>query len=356
MTIGFVIDIPATSLDMKLEMRDPTDCGPNKLCLYTHEWPKSAKSGVMVNQNMVSVGEKDLFIHIKDGDMNSQFYLASPCSAELLVETTECKCADGFYDEDYVYATAVIQMWGYNRFPDWWDFARCGPFGAACSYADPEFEALESYNVDIVLPKDSAFNPNDPEYTKFVFPGGHTIMIDGKEYPVADNTVISPQLFEMALRSMDNEQIEMWFVNNAPEDINFQKVDDEEYRLASFYYHNYDSASNTVFKSCKVASIWDTLTTDYENPTCININAYETPTDGPNFCYEPKWDSAAQAGLAVETVSIVVGVAAGLVTSPTGVGAIAAYCAGNLAISCVGGWITAETMAEDKWPSGIDTA
>ncbi len=50
---------------------------------------------------------------------------------------------------------------------------------------------------------------------------------------------------------------------------------------------------------------------------------------------------------------VALGVAVGILASPSGPGSIAAYCGATTAVSAAGAWLLAGTMAGDKWPNGI---
>ena len=69
---------------------------------------------------------------------------------------------------------------------------------------------------------------------------------------------------------------------------------------------------------------------------------------------EKEWDEASKAEAALFGTEMVVGAAAAILASPTGPGAVAAYCGASMAISTAGAWVLAGYMAEDKWPNGIN--
>ena len=58
--------------------------------------------------------------------------------------------------------------------------------------------------------------------------------------------------------------------------------------------------------------------------------------------------------MAIFAGEVTLGVAAGMLASPSGPGAIAAYCATTTVVSAAGAWLLAGTMADDKWPNGIN--
>jgi hypothetical protein len=90
------------------------------------------------------------------------------------------------------------------------------------------------------------------------------------------------------------------------------------------------------------------------NVECIKIKAEGYSDYEPNFCYERKWDSASKAKVGLIAGELAIGIAVGILASPSGPGSIAAYCGTTTAVSAAGAWLLAGTMADDKWPHGID--
>lgn len=89
---------------------------------------------------------------------------------------------------------------------------------------------------------------------------------------------------------------------------------------------------------------------------CITIKASDYPGYRPNFCFEKEWDTASKTEAALFAFEVGVGVvAAGAAGSATGGGgAPIAYCGATTSLATLDAWLLAGTMAEDKWPNGID--
>jgi len=117
------------------------------------------------------------------------------------------------------------------------------------------------------------------------------------------------------------------------------------------YENNY--GQNTVYKSCVKGTWWKPWEPADVNVECIKIKAEGYSDYKPNFCYERKWDSASITEVGLIAGEVALGVAVGILASPSGPGSIAAYCATTTAVSAAGAWLLAGTMAGDKWPNGI---
>jgi hypothetical protein len=161
--------------------------------------------------------------------------------------------------------------------------------------------------------------------------------------------VNDPVMLEQAVRSMERDDMADWIYLNSGVRVVSTGT---ELNVVDRYENNY--GQNTVYKSCVKSGWWKPFWAVPDlNVECIKIKAEGYGDYKPNFCYERKWDSASitEVGLIAGEVSL--GVAVGILASPSGPGSIAAYCATTTAVSAAGAWLLAGTMAGDKWPNGI---
>jgi hypothetical protein len=106
-----------------------------------------------------------------------------------------------------------------------------------------------------------------------------------------------------------------------------------------------------VFRKC-IKGDWWAFWEGTKTVPCVKIKGHGYTDYGPNFCYEKKWDSASVAEVGIFAGEVVAGAVAGFFSG--GAAALPAYCATSVGVSAVGAWALAGTMAEDKWPSGIN--
>jgi len=159
-------------------------------------------------------------------------------------------------------------------------------------------------------------------------------------------------MLEQAVRSMSKEDLAKWMYYNALIDIPSECIDSDIFLLAVIDRYENNYGQNTVYKSCIKGSWWKPWEPNV-NVECIKIKAEGYSDYEPNFCYERKWDKASQAKVGLIAGEVTLGVAIGILASPSGPGSIAAYCATTTAVSAAGAWLLAGTMAGDKWPNGI---
>lgn len=99
----------AHKLEKMNDLRDPSNCGTNTMCVYGHSWPLSFSAG-MIGQDKMSDDTKPLWIEIEDLEGNGPVYLASPCRADLTVRLSDCEC-NKFYDTSARYSEVVVHEW-----------------------------------------------------------------------------------------------------------------------------------------------------------------------------------------------------------------------------------------------------
>jgi hypothetical protein len=119
------------------------------------------------------------------------------------------------------------------------------------------------------------------------------------------------------------------------------------------------SESDTLIKNGYASGIKKDWWVFWQGTTpqeCITVSASNDPGYRPNFCYEKEWDKASKAEVGLAAVEVAAGtaaaVAAGYVSG--GTGALPAYCLATTGLAFVDAWILAGTMANDKWPHGIE--
>jgi hypothetical protein len=261
------------------------------LCAYKHEWPLRANAGFLENAEM-NEKTRELWIELDGAEENGAFYLASPCKADLTVQKTECQCKE-YFDSDTVYSNIVIQGWVEDP-----------------AYGASGGEAFHDHYVDDTYPVSVEFRKDGDEFVHtFKYPLGEsltfTYMPEGstpdewREITLENGGKVNdPLMLEQAVRSMERENMVDWIKSNAG--INVFSTG-TELNVVDRYENNY--GQNTIYKSCVKGSWWK--------------------------------------------------LAVGILASPSGPGAIAAYCATTTAVSAAGAWLLAGTMAGDKWPNGI---
>lgn len=157
-------------------------------------------------------------------------------------------------------------------------------------------------------------------------------------------------MLEQALRGMDDGELKYWVKNNGYDEMILEGT---TLQVAEVRNNNYDEG--TIYKGCVKGDWWEFWKDDEDVP-CVKIKAHGYADYEPNFCYEKKWDKASKAEVALFAGEVVAGTAAAIVTGAGtgGLGSWAAYCGTTTAVSAGGAWLLAGTMANDKWPHGID--
>jgi hypothetical protein len=336
----------AYKLEKMNEMRDHSNCGTNTLCAYEHEWPLRAMAGFLENAKMNDDTQK-LWIELDGAEEDGMFYLASPCKADLIVRKTTCQCKD-YFNSDTVYSNIVVQA-SQNLGGSW--------FFSEEDYLEP----AEIYSVRVEFPRDG---DEDEFVHKFKFPGeGEVAFIYMPEDSTPDewremilkdgDDVNDPIMLEQAVRSMERADLVNWIEINSDDVVSDLYKDlKNDLSVIDRYENNY--GQNTAYKSCVKSGWWKPFWADPDlDVECIKIKAEGYSDYKPNFCYERKWDKASKAEVGLIAGEVALGVAVGILASPTGPGSIAAYCATTTAVSAAGAWLLAGTMAGDKWPNGI---
>jgi hypothetical protein len=335
----------AYAYDQTNNMRDASECGTNSLCTYKHEWPTLFSAG-MKKQAQMSPETEKLWIELRGSEEGGLLYLASPCKADIVVEYSECEC-EKFYDTAKIHTDFVIQEGGIKTYP--------------CLIGIPTLcitsDIIDTFNVPIDFPHE--FKYTDGESISFAYiPEGEE---KGTVKTLKNGDMIdSPVMLEQALRGMerdeskDIDELEEWVGINT----NKEKVlDKEENQFTFTHMINHNIEQGTLYKSC-VKGDWWAFWKEDKNVPCVKIHAEAGyPNDyEQNFCYEKKWDSASKAEVGIFAAEIVAGVVAAALATPEtlGAGALPAYCAASMGVSAAGAWALSGTMAEDKWPKGID--
>jgi hypothetical protein len=334
----------AYKLEKMNEMRNHSNCGTNTLCAYKHEWPVRAAAGFLENAKIAEDTQK-LWIELDGAEEDGTFYLASPCKADLTVRKTECKCKE-YFDSETVYSNIVIQPMVLHEGVDW--------------YADSDETLLEPYTVRVKFPKDGdefvhEFKYAPGESVNFIYMPEDSTPDEWREMTLKDgDDVNDPIMLEQALRSMEKSELAGWMYRNAGIEIDKPYIDSDIYLLevVDRYENNY--GQNTAYKSCVKSGWWKPFWVAPDlDVECIKIKAEGYSDYKPNFCYERKWDKASMTEVGLIAGEVALGVAVGILASPSGPGAIAAYCGTTTAVSAAGAWLLAGTMAADKWPNGI---
>ena len=309
----------AYAYDQTNNMRDARECGTNSLCTYKHEWPTLFSAG-MKKQAQMSPETEKLWIELKGSEEGGPLYLASPCKADIVVEYSECECEE-FYD------TAKIHT------------------------------DIDTFNVPIDFPHE--FKYTDGESISFAY------IQEGEEKGTVKtlkngDMIDSPVMLEQALRGMKRDrskridELEDWVRINT-NDERVLKKDENQFTFTHMINHNIEQG--TLCKSCVKGDWWAFWKEDKDVP-CVKIHAEAGYPDDyeQNFCYEKKWDSASKAEVGIFAAEIVAGVVAAALATPEtlGAGALPAYCAASMGVSAAGAWVLTGTMAEDKWPNGIN--
>ena len=219
-------------------------------------------------------------------------------------------------------------------------------------------EAFYDHYVDDTYPVRVEFIKEGDEFVhKFKFPGEvtFTYMPEGstpdewREIILENNGKVNdPLMLEQAVRSMERDDMAKWIKINTGVRVVSTGT---ELNVVDRYENNY--GQNTVYKSCVKGTWWKPGEPNNIDVECIKVKAEGYSDYKPNFCYERKWDSASITEIGLIAGEVALGVAVGILASPTGPGSIAAYCATTTAVSAAGAWLLAGTMAGDKWPNGI---
>jgi hypothetical protein len=335
----------AYKLEKMNEMRNHSNCGTNTLCAYKHEWPVRAAAGFLENAKMTEDTQK-LWIELDGAEEDGTFYLASPCKADLTVRKTECKCKE-YFDSETVYSNIVIQPMVLHEGVDW--------------YADSDETLLEPYTVRVQFPRDEDKDefvhtfkyPPDKSVTFTYMPEDSTLD-EWEEITLEDgDDVNDPVMLEQAVRSMTKEDLAKWMSATAGIKIDDVYIDSEIYLLQVIDRYENNYGQNTVYKSCVKDKWWKFWNGPDKTVECIKIKAEGYSDYKPNFCYEREWDKASKAEVGLIAGEVAIGVAVGILASPSGPGSIAAYCATTTAVSAAGAWLLAGEIAGDKWPNGI---
>ncbi len=342
-TIGLGLAmVGAAKIENMDYLRDPSNCGTNALCLFGHDWSLDI-SADMKFQGKMGDDALNLPLELKEAENGGQFYLASPCKADIILTQSKCECRK-FYEADIFYSDIVIEEWGIKLVP--------AP-GLAPVFI---FTIIETFTVEAKFPTDSTYEfkyDGDPITFKFTPEEDEK---NTEEITLKDgDTITDPLVLEHALRSMDKDQLNHWVRPNT----NYEKQlhnplnDDEpnEYKFSRMIRQNLEQGVN--YKKCIKGDWWE-FWQENENPDCIKVELKGYGDYDPNFCFEKKWDEASRAEAALFGTEMVVGAAAALLAAPTGPGALVAYCGTSMAVSTAGAWVLAGYMAEDKWPNGIN--
>lgn len=168
-----------------------------------------------------------------------------------------------------------------------------------------------------------------------------------------DREVNDPLMLEQAVRSIEKDELAGWIERNSKFKIETVYIESDDYMLDVIDRYESTYGQNTPYKSCVKGDWWAFWEGPDKTVDCIKIKAEGYGDYEPNFCYERKWDSASITEIGLIAGEVTLGVAVGILASPTGPGSIAAYCATTTAVSAAGAWLLAGTMAGDKWPNGI---
>ena len=341
-TIGLGLAmVGAAKLENMDYLRDPSNCGTNALCLFGHDWSLDI-SADMKFQGKMGDDALNLSLELKEAENGGQFYLASPCKADIILTQSKCECRK-FYDADTFYSDIVIEEWGFEL--------EYIPITNIWVYI---FQIVETFTVEAKFPRDSTYEfkyDGDPITFKFTPEEDEK---NTEEITLKDgDTITDPLILEHALRSMDKDQLYDWVWPNT----DYLRFLGEtggvpnEYRFSRMIRQNLEQGVN--YKKCIKGDWWE-FWQDNENPDCIKVELKGYGDYDPNFCFEKKWDEASKAEAALFGTEMVVGAAAALLAAPTGPGALVAYCGTSMAVSTAGAWVLAGYMAEDKWPNGIN--
>ncbi|MCK4893268.1 MAG: hypothetical protein KAT07_04840, partial [Calditrichia bacterium] len=337
-TIGLGLAmVGAAKLENMDYLRDPSKCGTNALCLFGHDWPLDISADMKV-QGKMGDDARNLPLELKGAENGGQFYLASPCKADIILTQSKCECRE-FYDADAFYSDIVIEEWGlelkYIPGVGWFYLPDIVETFTVEAKFQPDSDYIFKYDGD--TPITFKYAPEDDEKNS------KTIKLEDGS-PIKD-----PLVLEAALRSMDKDQLNNWVLPNT--DYTEPLGAANGYKFSRMIRHNLEQGVN--YKKC-IKGDWWNFWEDTDDVDCIKVELKGYGDYDPNFCFEKKWDEASRAEAALFGTEMVVGAAAAILASPTGPGAVAAYCGASMAISTAGAWVLAGYMAEDKWPNGIN--